>query len=79
MDPLIILYHSENFHSSPYSRSAKQQLRVYCAGVWHNTVLALFAWFMLVISAPIFSLVYETNSGVVVVDVKQNGFISGDQ
>ena len=78
MDPLIILYRSENLHS-PNSRSAKQQLRVYCAGVWHNTVLALLAWFMLVISAPIFSLVYETNSGVVVVDVKQNGFISGDQ
>jgi len=59
------------------SRSAKQQLRVYCAGVWHNTVLALFAWLMLVMSAPMFSVVYETNSGVVVVDVKQNGFISG--
>ena len=55
--------------------SAIRQLRIFCAGVWHNCVSALMAvslWWCL----PYFYvLLYSTKSGAVVSDVFKVNFI----
>ncbi len=49
--------------------SAIRQLRIYCAGVWHNCVSALLAvgcWWLF---PYVFLLLYDTNKGAVVSEV----------
>ena len=54
--------------------SPLRQLRIFCAGVWHNFVLALVAfgiwWFLPYILLPL----YTTNRGAVVTNVLQVRF-----
>ncbi|XP_046977861.1 membrane-bound transcription factor site-2 protease [Vanessa cardui] len=46
-----------------------KRLKIYCAGVWHNVTLAFFA-LLLFFSAPIlFSIAYQTDIGVRVIDL----------
>ncbi|KAI5639525.1 peptidase family m50 domain-containing protein [Phthorimaea operculella] len=41
-----------------------RRLRIYCAGVWHNIVLALIALLLFFTSPILFSLAYHTDTGV---------------
>jgi len=46
-----------------------QQLKVFCAGAWHNVVICAIS-FILVTMVPIFmQLLYATNSGVIIIRV----------
>lgn len=57
--------------------SYAQKLRIYCAGIWHNIVLAVFG-FLFLISIPLLCLpLYSNNAGVVVTDVNPTSGISG--
>ncbi|XP_020386760.1 membrane-bound transcription factor site-2 protease [Rhincodon typus] len=54
-----------------------QQLRVFCAGVWHNFILALMALLVLY-SLPIFLFpLYYTAIGALVTEVAENSAASG--
>ncbi|GCB76031.1 hypothetical protein scyTo_0019835, partial [Scyliorhinus torazame] len=54
-----------------------QQLRVFCAGVWHNFILALMALLGLY-SLPIFLFpLYYTGSGALVTELTENSPASG--
>lgn len=44
----------------------KNQLRIICAGVWHNIILATVAAAVLVFSTWLWTPLYSTNSGVYV-------------
>ncbi|XP_059823704.1 membrane-bound transcription factor site-2 protease isoform X1 [Hypanus sabinus] len=54
-----------------------QQLRVFCAGVWHNFILALMA-LLILYSLPLFLLpLYYTGIGALVTEVTENSPASG--
>ncbi|XP_022257858.1 membrane-bound transcription factor site-2 protease-like isoform X2 [Limulus polyphemus] len=57
--------------------SAWQQLQVFCAGVWHNMILAGTAALLLMMNPYFGSLMYQHDAGVTVVSVDQNSGISG--
>jgi membrane-associated protease RseP (regulator of RpoE activity) len=59
--------------------SAERQLRVYCAGVWHNVAFALLCmWISLVVSPIVLHAAYLTkSSGAVVVDVPSRSLLAG--
>ncbi|CAK1585672.1 unnamed protein product [Parnassius mnemosyne] len=67
------------------SLAITKRLRIYCAGVWHNVVMAFMAM-LLFFSAPIlFNIAYQTDVGVKVVDFTEDsplkearGFNVGD-
>ncbi|XP_068633948.1 membrane-bound transcription factor site-2 protease [Battus philenor] len=67
------------------SLAITKRLKIYCAGVWHNIALA-FTAMLLFFSAPIlFSIAYETDIGVKIVDITEGsplkevrGFNVGD-
>lgn len=46
--------------------SPMQKLRISCAGVWHNLVLALFAWIFYESTFFILSPLYMSNAGIYV-------------
>ena len=56
--------------------SPKRQLRIYCAGVWHNVILVLFSllllWFLPVLLAPL----YTTGVGAYVTVVEGGSVLS---
>ena len=54
-----------------------QQLKVYCAGVWHNVVIVVAAVAYLYHSRVLFSPLYSTGSGAVVSSVLPDSVISG--
>ncbi|XP_062907378.1 membrane-bound transcription factor site-2 protease isoform X3 [Mobula hypostoma] len=57
--------------------SPLQQLRVFCAGVWHNFILALMA-LLILYSLPLFLLpLYYTGIGALVTEVTENSPASG--
>lgn len=49
----------------------RRQLRIFCAGIWHNIILALFAYFFLVMIPIFFYPVYEIGRGVSVQSIKE--------
>lgn len=49
--------------------SAVRQLRIYCAGVWHNFILVLIAVGLLWLLPSILSLGYVSNQGAVVLQL----------
>lgn len=53
--------------------SFKRQLRIYCAGVWHNVVLAVVAAFILFALPWLLSPLYASGEGAAVVSVRNDG------
>ena len=57
--------------------SSKRQLKIYCAGVWHNVILVVCAlgliWVMPYVMAPL----YTTGLGAVVTSVHQDSVLAG--
>ncbi|XP_067121448.1 membrane-bound transcription factor site-2 protease isoform X2 [Centruroides vittatus] len=54
-----------------------QQLRIYCAGVWHNIVLVLCASFLLYVNAFLLFPFYQYGSGVTVTYIAENSGVDG--
>lgn len=57
--------------------SPKRQLRIYCAGVWHNFVLVLFALLLLLALPVLLAPFYTSGIGVVAVSVPQDSVLRG--
>lgn len=57
--------------------SAWQQLQVFCAGIWHNVILAGIAGLLLLMNPYFASLLYQRDAGVSVISVDQSSGISG--
>lgn len=56
-----------------------RKLRVLCAGVWHNVVLAAIC-FAIFISLPIlFTPFYSTNQSVIVTGIKRDSLVAGER
>ena len=51
--------------------SPLRQLRIYCAGVWHNFILVLIAVGFLLILPSVLSLGYVSNQGAVILDLSK--------
>ncbi|XP_033112702.1 membrane-bound transcription factor site-2 protease-like isoform X2 [Anneissia japonica] len=54
-----------------------RQLRIYCAGIWHNFVLVLAGIFVMLTLPALLSPLYVTGSGVVLTDVIKNSPVFG--
>ncbi|XP_059166351.1 membrane-bound transcription factor site-2 protease-like [Physella acuta] len=57
--------------------SPLRQLRIYCAGVWHNLVIALLAGLVLLALPSLLLPFYTIGSSVVVTEVVPNSAVSG--
>ncbi|KAL3881289.1 hypothetical protein ACJMK2_027744 [Sinanodonta woodiana] len=57
--------------------SPLRQLRIYCAGVWHNFIIVLFGITILFVFPWILGPFYTTGSGVVIMSVTENSAVSG--
>lgn len=57
--------------------SPKRQLKIYCAGIWHNFVLVLLGIILLVSLPTTMSLLYTTGEGVVITDLAKNSPVAG--
>ncbi|XP_018323260.1 membrane-bound transcription factor site-2 protease [Agrilus planipennis] len=57
--------------------SLLRSLRIFCAGVWHNIVLAAVAWILYCNIPHFFSLFYYVNNGIIVTNVGDNSPLSG--
>ncbi|VDO45545.1 unnamed protein product, partial [Onchocerca flexuosa] len=57
--------------------SSLQKLRISCAGVWHNLVLALFAWMLYESTTFIVSPLFISNAGIYVEDIQKDSPLSG--
>lgn len=54
-----------------------RMLRITCAGVWHNVVLAAIAYILYCSLPYIFSLLFYVNNGVFVADIYKNSPLAG--
>uniref|UniRef100_UPI00358DFB27 membrane-bound transcription factor site-2 protease-like n=1 Tax=Myxine glutinosa TaxID=7769 RepID=UPI00358DFB27 len=68
----VNLYTTQLHHLSPM-----RQLRIYCAGVWHNMVLAIVALALLLLLPWLMLPGYQMGSGVVVTSVTKGSAMSG--
>ena len=50
---------------------SRRQLRIFCAGIWHNIILALLAYAFLVMIPIVFYPVYDIGRGVSVQSIKE--------
>ena len=57
--------------------SPKRQLRIYCAGVWHNTILVLCALGLLWCMPYILSPLYMSGIGAVVTSLPEDSVLAG--
>lgn len=57
--------------------SPLRQLRIYCAGVWHNFVIVIFALVVIFILPILLIPFYSTGSAVVITQVSENSAVSG--
>ncbi|XP_048767696.1 membrane-bound transcription factor site-2 protease-like isoform X2 [Ostrea edulis] len=57
--------------------SPLRQLRIYCAGVWHNFVIVIFALVVIFLLPIILVPFYSTGSAVVITQVSENSAVSG--
>lgn len=53
------------------------KLRIFCAGVWHNLLLALLGYLCLCSVAPLLAPFYSTSSGVYVLSVDKEAAVYG--
>lgn len=53
------------------------QLRIYCAGVWHNAVIALLSLVIFYSMPTLLSIGYHTGSGVGVTYLRENSVVTG--
>ncbi|PIK58428.1 putative membrane-bound transcription factor site-2 protease, partial [Apostichopus japonicus] len=65
--------HTEHLLAIP----PKRQLKIYCAGIWHNFVLVLIGIIMLVTMPTTMSMLYATGEGVVVTELAKNSPVAG--
>lgn len=56
-----------------------RMLRITCAGVWHNVVLAVFAYMLYCILPYLFSVLFYVNNGVFVAEVYKNSPLLGQR
>lgn len=59
------------------SLSNKKILKILCAGIWHNVVLALGAYLLFQILPFVFSLMFELNKGVTITEMAKNSPLAG--
>lgn len=57
--------------------SPLRQLRIYCAGVWHNFVIVIFSLILLLILPYMWLPLFSSGSAVAVTFVTQNSAVSG--
>ena len=57
--------------------SPKRQLKIYCAGVWHNVILVLCAFGVMWLLPYMFAPFYSTGVGAVVTSVPHNSVLAG--
>lgn len=51
--------------------SSQRELRILCAGIWHNVVLSIAAYLVLVLLPVLFYPIYDIGKGVVVTKVAE--------
>ncbi|XP_055630918.1 membrane-bound transcription factor site-2 protease [Toxorhynchites rutilus septentrionalis] len=54
-----------------------KRLKVLCAGIWHNLLLAAFAYLLFVTTPVMLSAIYRVNESVMVTDIKNNSPLLG--
>ncbi|XP_053681284.1 membrane-bound transcription factor site-2 protease [Anopheles nili] len=54
-----------------------KKLRVMCAGIWHNLILALFTYLLFMSTPLLFSAIYRTSDAVIVTTLKNNSPLAG--
>uniref|UniRef100_A0A5K3EV92 Membrane-bound transcription factor site-2 protease n=1 Tax=Mesocestoides corti TaxID=53468 RepID=A0A5K3EV92_MESCO len=59
------------------SLSPLRQLKIYCAGVWHNGVIVLISILVFYTLPWVLSPIYMTNQGVGVINLQQNSVFTG--
>ncbi|XP_071955506.1 membrane-bound transcription factor site-2 protease-like isoform X2 [Antedon mediterranea] len=77
---LLVIYpgafvdlHTDHLHAV----SAIRQLRIYCAGIWHNFVLVVTGVLVMSTLPTLLSPMYVTGTGVVLTDVVKNSPVFG--
>lgn len=60
-----------------HSLNAWRKLRVYSAGIWHNTVLALVAYLLFLAIPIFFGCAYQINQGVQVIEISSKSPLFG--
>lgn len=56
-----------------------KRLKVLCAGIWHNLLLAAFTYLLFVTTPVMLSAFYRVNEGVVITDIKNNSPLIGSK
>lgn len=56
-----------------------RKLRVLCAGIWHNVVLAAVFYVIFIGLGPALTPFYQTNSAVVITHISPNSHLRGDR
>ncbi|KAK6640798.1 hypothetical protein RUM44_012495 [Polyplax serrata] len=54
-----------------------RQLRIFCAGIWHNVIVSLLAYIFLISYPFLLSPLYDLGRGVYVLNVKENSKVAG--
>nr|SVE73016.1 EOG090X08FA [Ceriodaphnia reticulata] len=54
-----------------------RQLKIYCAGVWHNIILAALAYIILMLLPVILMPLFQTGAGVYVVNLNEYSTVGG--
>lgn len=65
---------------SDHFQSAKvwKKLKIYCAGIWNNILLAAFSYILLLLLPLLLRPIYETNEAVFITRIKQKATIRGE-
>lgn len=65
---------------SDHFQSAKvwKKLKIYCAGIWNNMLLAGFSYILLLLLPLLLHPIYETNEAVFITEIKQKAAIKGE-
>ena len=59
------------------SLSVVQQLKIYCAGSWHNLVLGLFAYLCILLMPTLLFPFYRVADGAVVLHLEKDTILDG--
>lgn len=51
--------------------SPQRELRILCAGIWHNVIFSIAAYFILILLPVLFYPIYDIGKGVVVMNVAE--------
>lgn len=56
-----------------------RKLRIFCGGIWHNIILAIFCYFLLSTFDGIFKSFYKINESVIITDIHHDSSLIGDK